>query len=137
MGRGIAQAGGRLGATQFEATCKCNFAYNYPYAIGPRLGVAYQIAPKTVLRGGFGVVYAPVGVNNGTTANSTSFGTTAFDQALPVTFANAMTTLRPVWPGFDPANKPFTVSMSNSGGQIFSFTLPAGSLVDVVPTMQM
>jgi hypothetical protein len=32
--------------------------------------------------------------------------------------------------GFDPANKPFTVSMSNSGGQIFSFTLPAGSLVD-------
>ena len=32
-------------------------------------------------------------------------------------------------PGFDPAAHPFTVSMSNSTGQIFSFTLPAGSLV--------
>jgi len=33
-------------------------------------------------------------------------------------------------PGFDPATHPFTVSMSNAGGQIFSFTIPAGSLVD-------
>ena len=31
--------------------------------------------------------------------------------------------------GFDPASNPFTVSMSNSGGQIFNFTLPPGSLV--------
>lgn len=31
--------------------------------------------------------------------------------------------------GFSPLTQPFTVSMSNSGGQIFSFTLPAGSLV--------
>lgn len=30
--------------------------------------------------------------------------------------------------GFDPVGQPFTVSMSNSGGEIFSFTLPAGSL---------
>ena len=45
------------GALQFEATCKCKFANNYPYAIGPRLGVAYQINSKTVFRGGFGVVY--------------------------------------------------------------------------------
>ena len=50
-------ASGRLGAHQFEATCKCNFANNYPYAIGPRLGLAYQINSKTVLRAGFGVVY--------------------------------------------------------------------------------
>jgi hypothetical protein len=32
--------------------------------------------------------------------------------------------------GFDPVGKPFTVSMSNAGGQIFSFTLPPGSLVN-------
>jgi hypothetical protein len=32
-------------------------------------------------------------------------------------------------PGFNPANQPFTVSMSNANGQIFTFTLPAGSLV--------
>lgn len=31
-------------------------------------------------------------------------------------------------PGFDPGNQPFSVSMSNANGPIFSFTLPAGSL---------
>ncbi len=46
-------AGGRLGANQFESTCKCNFANNYMKAFGPRLGVAYQIDPKTVFRAGF------------------------------------------------------------------------------------
>ena len=51
-------AGGRLGATIYGATCGCNFAKNYPFAIGPRLGVAYQITPKTVLRAGWGVVYS-------------------------------------------------------------------------------
>jgi len=33
-------AGGRIGAPIFEATCGCTFSSNYPYAIGPRLGVA-------------------------------------------------------------------------------------------------
>lgn len=32
-------------------------------------------------------------------------------------------------PGFDPSAHPFTVSMSNASGEIFSFTLPPGSLV--------
>jgi len=45
------------GALQYEATCNCHFANNYPYAVGPRIGVAYQINSKTVFRGGFGVVY--------------------------------------------------------------------------------
>ena len=30
----------------------------YPYAIGPRLGVAYQINPKTVFRAGGAISYA-------------------------------------------------------------------------------
>jgi hypothetical protein len=37
--------------------CNCDLAQTYPYAIGPRLGVAYGLTPKTVLRGGWGVVY--------------------------------------------------------------------------------
>jgi hypothetical protein len=52
-------AGGRPGGTIYEApqSCNCNFAKNYPFAFGPRLGAAYQITPKTVFRAGFGVVY--------------------------------------------------------------------------------
>ena len=46
-------ASGRLGGQIFEATCNCQFAHNYPYAIGPRLGAAYQIDSKTVINGGF------------------------------------------------------------------------------------
>ena len=34
------------GGAQFEATCNCKFANNYPYAVGPRLGLAYQIDDK-------------------------------------------------------------------------------------------
>ena len=53
--------GGYPGAFLFEGSgpghCNCSFAHNYPFAIGPRLGVAYQLDEKTVLRGGFGVVY--------------------------------------------------------------------------------
>jgi len=50
-------AGGRPGAAIYEATCNCSFAKNYPYAFGPRLGVAYQITPKTVFRGGIAIAY--------------------------------------------------------------------------------
>ncbi len=69
-------AGGQLGAVEFEGygpgRCNCSFAHNYPYAIGPRLGVAYQINPKTVLRGGWGIVYAGTGDSNGSTAGGLS-----------------------------------------------------------------
>ena len=66
-------AGGRLGASVYEGygpgRCNCVLANTYPYAIGPRVGVAYQIDPKTVLRGGVGVSY-------GQTTNFNYFGTT-------------------------------------------------------------
>ncbi len=57
-----ANAGGHLGATAYASDCNCNFYGSaYPYGIGPRLGVAYQIDPKTVFRGGWGVNYQFVG----------------------------------------------------------------------------
>lgn len=40
--------------------CNCNFIQTYPYAIGPRLGAAYQIDSKTVLRAGWGFSYGQV-----------------------------------------------------------------------------
>ena len=51
-------AAGRLGGTIYGATCNCSFVNKYPYAIGPRLGAAYQVTPKTVIRGGWGFVYS-------------------------------------------------------------------------------
>jgi hypothetical protein len=66
-------AGGLLGATVYEGygpgRCNCVLAKTYPYAIGPRLGAAYQISSKTVLRAGVGVSY-------GQTANFNYLGTT-------------------------------------------------------------
>ena len=54
-------AGGLPGAVAFEGNgpgrCNCQLAHNYPFAFGPRLGVAYQILPKTVLRAGAGISY--------------------------------------------------------------------------------
>ena len=84
-------AGGLLGATQYEGygakRCNCDFTNTYPYAIGPRIGVAYQVAPKTVLRAGWGFVYGTTAVVNyqlggalGTGFNTLSFTNPAFGQ---------------------------------------------------------
>jgi hypothetical protein len=61
-------AGGLLGAVIYEGSgpgqCNCDFAEVYPYAFGPRLGAAYQITPKTVLRMGFGISYGQTANEN-------------------------------------------------------------------------
>ncbi len=41
--------------------CNCTFSKAYPYSIAPRIGLAYQYDQKTVVRGGVGVSYAPIG----------------------------------------------------------------------------
>jgi hypothetical protein len=52
---------GLPGAIEFEGYgpghCNCEYGKNYPYAFGPRLGLAWQLAPKTVLRAGAGLSY--------------------------------------------------------------------------------
>jgi hypothetical protein len=57
-------ANGLLGGVAYEGygpgRCNCMFASSYPYAIAPRLGVAYQYDTKTVIRGGIGISYAPL-----------------------------------------------------------------------------
>jgi outer membrane receptor protein involved in Fe transport len=60
-------AGGHPGGFIFEGgpnSCNCDFASNYPYAFGPRVGLAYQITPKTVLRAGWGLIYNQTGTNS-------------------------------------------------------------------------
>lgn len=94
-------AGGHPGGQIFEATCGCNFADNYPYAIGPRLGFAYQITPKTVLRGGFGIVYNSTGTVGGAASNSASGGTPGFGQWLGQLSDGMLPTVQPQWPVYD------------------------------------
>ncbi len=54
-------AGGRLGGMVYEGfgpgRCNCTFTKTYLFAFGPRLGLAWQLTPNTVLRGGWGVSY--------------------------------------------------------------------------------
>ncbi len=50
--------GGRLGTVEYGQTCNCSFASPYPFSIGPHLGVAWQITPKTVFRAGGAINYA-------------------------------------------------------------------------------
>jgi hypothetical protein len=95
-------AGGLLGATIYEGTgdgrCGCEFTKTYNLAIGPRLGAAYQIDDKTVLRAGWGLTYGPTtpfnyigGIIGGSTNeyNSLSFTSPGFGTPA-ATFANGL-----------------------------------------------
>jgi hypothetical protein len=97
-------AGGRIGAAVFEATCGCTFVSNYPYAIGPRLGVAYQLDPKTVFRGGWGIAYgfAPdINIQNTANITNTPSGVNAY---LPLNVAGTIP--QPAWPNFSASQTP-------------------------------
>jgi Carboxypeptidase regulatory-like domain len=82
-------AGGLLGGTAYPATCKCDFSPPYKFGFGPRLGVAYQLNHKTVIRGGFGVVYGRTSDSSyitnspilGTGFNQLAFASPAFGTA--------------------------------------------------------
>jgi hypothetical protein len=49
---------GIMGSTVYGGECHCNLNNNYNFAFGPRIGVAYQVAPKTVIRAGGGISYS-------------------------------------------------------------------------------
>jgi hypothetical protein len=96
--------GNRAGAPIFEATCHCQFVSNYPWAYGPRLGFAYQVNDKTVVRGGWGFIYgfAPdINVSSAAVQNNTASGINGYnDLSSPTALP------RPVWPNFDPGQSP-------------------------------
>jgi hypothetical protein len=110
-------AGGRLGAPIFEGygpgRCNCDFAHNYPYAIGPRIGAAYQITPKTVLRAGWGLVYTST--PNANLAN-TAVSSTPFTAPSPYAYAMLLRDGIPLtpdqyaWPNFSPGLYPSSPS---------------------------
>ena len=102
--------GGLLGAAIFEGygpgKCNCDFASNYPYDFGPRLGVAYQITPKTVFRGGIGMSYAQTASLE---MASLRFGSNvgygpATTYGQPITQLQNGPSVTPIWPNFDPSS---------------------------------
>ncbi len=100
-------AGGHPGGVTYEATCNCRLAKNYPWGFGPRVGFAYQINPKTVLRGGFGLVYNVTTVP-GSNPLSYQFGDTpAFGQAQNFTLGDGIpSAFNPVFPNLSPGALP-------------------------------
>ncbi len=87
-------AGGLPGAFIYEGfgqgRCNCTFTKTYPYAFGPRLGIAYQLNSKTVVRAGWGVSYSQLAnwwyVTGGSSTlglgfNSVDFSNPAFGEA--------------------------------------------------------
>ncbi len=104
---GINPLAGLPGATIYDGSgpgrCNCNVAHNYPLAFAPRLGLAYQVNSKTVLRAGFGIVYDGTETNN--QASSGLAGSTNTQTAS--SFGAAVTTLAVGIPrSLDPAPWP-------------------------------
>ncbi len=104
------QDGGRLGGVIYGATCNCQFAHNYPYGFGPRLGFAYQLNSKTVLSGGAAIIVDGTADNNVLTRSVTSVNqvySTAWAQA-PMTLAGGvpLTYSQIAYPNFSPSHFP-------------------------------
>ncbi len=101
--------GGRLGGVIFEGSgpgrCNCDFAQNYKYAFGPRLGMAYQINRKTVFRAGWGISYGTTADNNqGTqmiTAGNPIYPATFGDAAMVLSTGLPRTADQIAWPKYD------------------------------------
>jgi hypothetical protein len=110
-----ANAGGHAGATLFANTCNCTFYQpTYPYGIGPRIGLAYQIDPKTVLRAGWGVNYQFVGATAGAIV--------AANGAYPLSGINSFVNIEtpgaivaPSWPVTDPNRYPVLGTVGAAG----------------------
>jgi hypothetical protein len=111
-------AGGLPGGIIFEGygpgKCNCAFAKNYPWAFGPRLGLAYQITPKTVLRVGGGIMYAKT---NNDASKASNFGSTK--PFGPPQYGTPPFTLRDgmpyaiKFPDFDPGQQPLPGTIGN------------------------
>src|SRR5579883_1068619 len=125
-------AGGHPGAVIYQATCHCDFAHNYPWGFGPRFGFAFQMTPKTVLRGGFGVEYTPTGVAqtfgsaSGTAQAQNQFGPAPIPGAALMTLGKGvtvngapLTAAQIAWPNFSTGFYPIAGVLPGTGPQYY------------------
>jgi hypothetical protein len=101
-------AGNLPGAVIFEGGPNpVEFAKVYPYAFGPRLGIAYQFIPKTVLRGGIGISYGQTPSDRGAITgmgSSNPFSTPSYGD--PIILLKDGAPAPTPWPNFDPGQYP-------------------------------
>ena len=121
-------AGGHPGAVTYQAICNCDFAQNYPFAFGPRIGVAYQVLPKTVIRGGFGITYASLGFGGqtGSASANNPLGPASVPGQPVMTWGQGVTVngapLTPAqiaWPNFNPGYYPIQGLIPGTGPQYY------------------
>ena len=85
---------------------QCDLAHNYPYAWGPRLGVAYQITPKTVLRAGLGIYYNKSDDNNFGFSSGSQFLYNSPSYGDPAYYMGDGLPYKISFPNFDPGQYP-------------------------------
>ena len=100
-----AAIGGRIGAVIYGGNSTTPLNKNYPWALGPRLGLAYSINAKTVLRMGAGVSYTSSPNNAFLTYSVPDFYTYS-DQAVAGIPAGILKNGNPFAPGNPFGNKP-------------------------------
>ncbi len=103
----------RPGAVAFEGSgpnhCNCNYASIYPLAFGPRLGVAYQFTPKTVLRAGGAISYGQTAENadfSYSIGSITGFATATPDDPVFYMSQGIPASLHSTFPNYNPGQYP-------------------------------
>ncbi|WP_213806112.1 TonB-dependent receptor [Granulicella sp. dw_53] len=118
---------GNLGALQFAGnrgagvSCNCRTPVNNFYKnFGPRLGLAYSIDDKTVIRAGFGILYSHAGGTGGAGGASSGTGQLGFTSTTTLTdsFSGPAFYLNP--------NPAFSAPNATWGGPGFALAPPAG-----------
>jgi hypothetical protein len=112
---------GLSGALNFTGhgtgTCNCDSpADNYKKNFGPRVGLAYQLGSKTVIRSSYGVMFTHGDAVGGLTS---TIGTLGYSAALSASSSNSVTTMTNFLAGGSGAIPTYTAAAGAASGNQF------------------